>query len=76
MKDDDNAIDLNFHTTEDSRQPKSSKKSSTYEKLNERFDDVVSRIDAFQRSEASMRQMLNLLVSQMKDLKLQVKHIK
>jgi hypothetical protein len=73
LKDNNSIIDLNFHNgTENTGQLKSSKKPSKYEKINERFDDLVGRMDASQRSQASLHQILNFLVLQVQDLKRQL----
>ena len=41
-----------------------------YEKqINDRFDDIVSRFDATQRSQASITQKLSLLIEVVQDLK-------
>jgi hypothetical protein len=43
---------------------------SKYEKqINDRLDDIVSRFDATQRSQASMTQMLSVLIEEIQDLK-------
>jgi hypothetical protein len=39
------------------------------EQLNKRFDDIVSRLDATQRAEAYIRQILSLLVQEVQNLK-------
>ena len=39
------------------------------EEINNRFDDIVSRLDATQRAEASIRQMLGLIMQERKDLR-------
>jgi len=44
--------------------------SSEYrEEINNRFDDIVSRLDAAQRAEASITQKLNVLIEHIVDLK-------
>jgi hypothetical protein len=68
--------DSRYYDLEKSQRVKSSKKLSKEEKINERFDDIVSRIDASQRSEASMRQILSIVLNDLKDLKHQLRYLK
>jgi hypothetical protein len=53
LKDKDSNENLSLHT----------------EKINKRFDDLVSRIDASQRADASIHQILNIVLNDLKDLK-------
>jgi hypothetical protein len=71
LKDNNSVIDLSFHTTEKASQLKSSKKSSNYERIeiDDRFDDIILRLDATQRAEASIHQLLSFLVREVLDLK-------
>lgn len=76
LKEDNDIFDLSFQITDNSKYKRNSKKLSRDEKINKRFDDVVSRIDASQRAEASMHQILSIVLNDLKDLKHQLRHSK